>query len=73
MSDRKNPEAMLALFAEVFHQEFPLGVWTSDNHDTPFDETWRFQVSADGEAVLRLVLDDGTDREEFEWVLNLRS
>lgn len=73
MSDRKNPEAMLALFAEVFHQEFPLGVWTSDNHDTPFDETWTFHVEGDGEAWLRLVLDDGTTREEFEWTLNLRS
>lgn len=73
MSDRKNPEAMLALFAEVFHQEFPLGVWTSDNHDTPFDETWTFHVEGDGEASLRLVLDDGITREEFEWALNLRS
>ena len=37
MSNHKSPEALLAIFAEVFHQEFPLGVWTSDNHDTPFD------------------------------------
>lgn len=73
MSNLKDPQALITLFAEVFHQEFPLGVWTSDNHDTPFDETWRFEVSSTGEAVLRLVLDDGTDREEFEWVLNLRS
>lgn len=73
MSNLKDPQAMITLFAEVFHQEFPLGVWTSDNHDTPFDETWTFHVEGDGEASLRLVLDDGTTREEFEWALNLRS
>lgn len=69
----KNPQALISLFVEVFHQEFPLGVWTSDNHDTPFDETWRFEVQPNGEAILRVVLDDGTNHEEFEWVLNLRS
>lgn len=73
MSNLKDPQAMITLFAEVFHQEFPLGVWTSDNHDTPFDETWTFHVEGDGEASLRLVLDDGITREEFEWTLNLRS
>lgn len=68
----KNPDSLLALFANLFAQEFPLGFWTGDD-PAPFDQTWTFHVDGEGDAFLRVALDDGTNHAEFEWTLNLRS
>lgn len=68
----KNPEDLLTVFRNLFEVEFPLGFWTGEG-PSPFDETWTFHATPEGEVVLRVVLDDGRDYAEFEWTLNPRS